>query len=125
MMNNPTVIAHLAYLVLSIGLTVWVARTLFEQGAIFLQDAFGGDKYMTKGLGQLLQMGFYLLAFGFISFFLRAGGEPNSLLAIVEQVSTKVGVILLMLAFLHFGNIFNFAKIRRKAHRPVAQASEA
>ena len=94
-MNNSTIIAHLLYLVLSLGLTVWVARTLFQQGALFLQDAFGGDKEMTKGLGHLLQMGFYLLAFGFIFFLVASGGAARfGSGTIVEQVSTKVGIVL-------------------------------
>ena len=38
---NPTLYAYLAYVVLSVGLTVWVARTLHANGRVFLIDVFG------------------------------------------------------------------------------------
>jgi hypothetical protein len=41
---NPTVLTYIAYLALSIGLTVWVARTLFKSGAYFLEEALGNKE---------------------------------------------------------------------------------
>ena len=40
--NNDTtiVVSYLVYLLISVTLTVWVARTLHKRGAIFLVDAF-------------------------------------------------------------------------------------
>jgi len=38
--NPITVWAYLAYLAISIALTVWVARTLHKNGRIFLVDSF-------------------------------------------------------------------------------------
>ena len=39
-----TVYSYVAYLIVSIILTVWVARTLHRRGRIFLVDAFGGNE---------------------------------------------------------------------------------
>ena len=38
--NNIIVVTYLVYLLISVALTVWVARTLYQRGAIFLVDAF-------------------------------------------------------------------------------------
>ena len=35
--------AYIAYLVLSIAITIWVARTLHNNGRLFLVDAFHGQ----------------------------------------------------------------------------------
>ena len=39
---NPTVITYLVYIVASVALTVWVARTLNRNGEVFLVDVFHG-----------------------------------------------------------------------------------
>ncbi len=41
---DRTVIAYVIYLVVSIGLTVWVARTLSRNGRIFLSDVLRGTR---------------------------------------------------------------------------------
>ena len=37
---TPIVWTYISYLIISIALTVWVARTLFKNGRIFLVDSF-------------------------------------------------------------------------------------
>src|SRR5215467_1073144 len=38
---TPKVTMYVVYLLISIGLTVWVGRTLSRGGKVFLEDAFG------------------------------------------------------------------------------------
>jgi len=35
--------SYFVYLAISLGVTVWVARTLYKNGKVFLVDAFGGN----------------------------------------------------------------------------------
>ena len=37
---NATVIAYALYIIIALPLTMWVARTLFRNGRIFLVDCF-------------------------------------------------------------------------------------
>ena len=46
------VYAHVAYLVLSIGVTVWVARTLSQSGRVFLVDAFLGNRELAESVNR-------------------------------------------------------------------------
>ena len=41
--------------------------------------------------------------------------KPKDAVEAVEFVSFKIGVVLVVLGVMHFFNVFNFAKIRRKA----------
>jgi hypothetical protein len=43
---------------ISITLTVWVARTLHKRGAIFLVDAFQGNAELAASVNHLLVVGF-------------------------------------------------------------------
>ncbi len=119
---NITVICYLVYLLTSIALTVWVARTLHRNGRIFLVQAFRGNEAMADAVNHLLVVGFYLINIGFIAFALRYGLKPTNAQEAFEFVSTKLGVVLLVLGVMHFFNMFNFDKMRRKGTREITDA---
>ena len=50
---NLTVWTHLAYLAISLALTVWVARTLHRNGRIFLVDCFRGNTELADSVNHL------------------------------------------------------------------------
>ncbi|MES2695434.1 MAG: hypothetical protein V4773_18295 [Verrucomicrobiota bacterium] len=116
---NYTVLGYLLYLPISIAMTVWVARTLHRNGRVFVVAAFRGNEAMGDAVNHLLVVGFYLINIGFIAFALRYGDKPTDLQTMVEVLSTKLGVVLLVLGGMHFFNMFNFDKMRRKGARPV------
>lgn len=115
---NPTVTAYLIYLPIALAMTVWVARTLHRNGRVFLVQAFRGREDMADSVNHLLVVGFYLINLGFIATALRYGEKPRDTQEMIEFLSTKLGVVLLVLGALHFFNIFNFDKMRRKGLRP-------
>ena len=73
---------------------------------------------MADSVNHLLVVGFYLINVGFISFALRYGMKPTNAQEAFEFVSTKLGVVLLVLGAMHFFNMFNFDKMRRKGTAP-------
>lgn len=111
---NVVVVSHAVYLVITIALTIWVARTLHRNGRIFLIDAFHGNEKMADSVNHLLVVGFYLINVGFVSLALRYGDRPTDTQSAIELLSTKIGLVLLLLGVMHFFNMFNFDKMRRK-----------
>src|SRR3982750_4679571 len=89
--------AHLAYLVLSIGLTIWVARTLSRSGRVFLVDSFLGNQELADSVNHLLVVGFYLVNIGYVTLALKYGEKAADLPGSIEVLSTKVGLVLLVL----------------------------
>lgn len=119
---NHTVIAYLIYLPVSIAMTVWVARTLHRNGRVFLVQAFHSREDMADSVNHLLVVGFYLINLGFIAFALRYGEKPRGWQETIEFLSTKLGIVLLVLGAMHFFNMFNFDKMRRKGLASEARA---
>ena len=115
---NYTVLAYLHYLVISLAMTIWVARTLHRNGRVFIIAAFRGNEAMADSVNHLLVVGFYLINIGFITMALRYGTKPGTLEAMLEFLSSKLGVVLLVLGAMHFFNLFNLDKMRRKGTRP-------
>ena len=114
-MNMP--IAYLIYLLISIALTVWVARTLHKNGRVFLIECFHGKSEMADSVNHLLVVGFYLINVGFVALFLKYGEKPHNLTQSIEYISTKLGIVLIVLGGMHFLNMWNIAKMRTKALR--------
>jgi hypothetical protein len=111
---NTSLSIYSAYFLISLGMTVWVARTLHENGRLFLVEAFSGNQEMADSVNHLLLVGFYLINLGFILLFLRVGPKPADVVEGVEYISTKLGIVILVLGGMHFFNMFNFSRMRKK-----------
>ncbi|MEV6298499.1 hypothetical protein AB0M02_03740 [Actinoplanes sp. NPDC051861] len=105
-------VMYLVYLVVSIGLTVWVATTLSRNGQIFLEEVFADSK-LARAVNQLLTMGFYLLNLGYMSVAMRSAATVASTSEVLETLSLKIGLVLLVLGVLHFCNVYFLGRYRR------------
>jgi hypothetical protein len=103
---------YLAYLAISVGLTVWVATTLSRNGLVFLEDVFADSK-LARAVNQLLVMGFYLLNLGYVAVAMQSNRSIPTASRALETLSTKLGLVLLVLGVLHFGNVFFLNRYRR------------
>jgi hypothetical protein len=110
-----TAYTYLIYLGISIGLTIWVARTLHKNGRVFLVDVFHGNEPLADSVNHLLVVGFYLINFGYVSLALKLGYDVVSAQQSIEALSVKVGAVLLVLGGMHFFNLFIFSRMRRRA----------
>jgi protein-S-isoprenylcysteine O-methyltransferase Ste14 len=108
-----TVVLYLVYVALSLGLAIWVGRTLFRNGRVFLVDAFGGREALADSINHLLLVGFYLINIGYISFALTSGGYVESWRELLEVLSRKIGLVAIILGVLHVGNVYAFRKIHQ------------
>ena len=106
---------QLGYLAISIALTAWVARTLHRNGRVFLVDCFHGNTDLADSVNHLLVVGFYLINVGFVSLALRFGVAAANAQEALETLSTKIGLVLLVLGVMHFFNFAVFTTCRRRA----------
>ena len=108
---------YLIYIAASIALTVWVGNTLYRNGRPFLVNVFKEDG-LADSVNHLLVVGFYLVNFGAAAILINAGGTPASIPDMLKQTVTRIGVVLLVLGFMHFNNLMVLRAIRRK-DRPM------
>lgn len=112
---NPVIITYTLYLAVTIGITIWVARTLFSNGKIFLLDIFHGNKELAESVNNLLLVGFYLVNLGYAVYTLQITTEIANTREVLEKLSLKIGKIILILGFMHFLNLYIFYKLRKRA----------
>ncbi|NDC40929.1 MAG: hypothetical protein EBZ77_05170 [Chitinophagia bacterium] len=109
------VIVYVAYLLITIGLCIWVAQTLFRNGQVFLIDIFNGDKEIAGAVNNLLYVGFYLVNLGYAVYTLKTTAFAVDAVTIIEILSAKVGAIIIILGGMHFLNMYVFFRLRRRA----------
>jgi hypothetical protein len=117
---DPLVLTYLAYLALTIPITIWVGSTLRRNGLVFLLDVFDGDEELANAVNHLLVVGFYLLNLGYVSVALKTGAAVTDAQSSLEALSMKVGTVVLLLGVLHLTNVFVLNKLRRRAHVAAA-----
>ena len=113
--GSATVWRYVVYLIVSVALTVWVARTLHRNGRIFLVDSFLGNEALADSVNHLLVVGFYLINIGYVTLALKYGDKAVDTRSALEALSTKIGLVLVVLGIMHFANLFIFSKMRRRA----------
>jgi len=116
---NFLLITYLLYLVITIVLTFWVARILFRNGRIFLIDIFHGNTELADSVNKLLLAGFYLINLGYAVYTLKIFGTISTMEEVIECLSKKVGLIILILGAMHFLNLFIFFRLRKRAKQDM------
>ena len=111
---------YLVYACASIGLTIWLARTLFKNGEVFLEEVFADNPRMASAVNRLLVVGFYLLNLGYAFVTLRVGHEVTTRTEGIETLGVKLGSLLLVLGLMHMGNLYLFHRIRRRGQIKLA-----
>jgi hypothetical protein len=66
-------------------------------------------------VNHLLVVGFYLINIGYVALALRVYGSVDTLRGAIELVSDKIGLVLLVLGFMHFFNLFIFSRMRKRS----------
>ena len=91
--------------------------------AFFLIDIFHGNTPLADSVNKLLVVGFYLINIGYISLALKETSILTDTQMVIEVLSYKLGVIILILGAMHFLNLVVFFKLRNKAqlNKPVNQ----
>ena len=82
--------SYLVYLAISLGVTVWVAKTLHRNGRVFLLDAFHGNGDLADSVNHLLVVGFYLINVGYVALAMRTSVTLPGPREAIELVCDKV-----------------------------------
>lgn len=113
-MGTYKVLAYLIYLPIAVGLTIYVGKTLFNHGKVFLNGIFNQDLELSTSVNKLLLTGFYLINIGYMVYTMKIIKAIETLPAMIEELSLKVGFIILFLGVFHFFNLFVFFRLKKQ-----------
>ena len=110
---SPMVITYALYLVFSLAITFWVGHLLFTNGRVFLIEIFEGNLTLADSANRLMIVGYYLVNAAFVTLTLKTADRAVDLVSSVEILSSKIGLVMLVLGIWHFFNLFAFRCVRR------------
>lgn len=103
---------YLIYVAVSLAVMIWVGQSLHGNGRVFLVENFDGRERLADSVNHLLLVGFYLVNIGFVCLALRYGEKPTDLVGAVEFLSTKIGLVIVLLGAMHFFNMRMLVRFR-------------
>ena len=115
MNNNLLIAAYGVYLPITLLLTLYVAKTLFSNGKVFMLDIFKGREEIADSTNHLLRVGFYLLNIGFAMLMLKTNYDIENGQTFLEVLSLKIGGFSIYLGFMLFFNLYLFFRGKRKS----------
>ncbi len=115
MNNNMLIAAYGVYLPVTLFLTYYVAKTLFNNAKIFMLDIFKGRTEIAESTNHLLRVGFYLLNIGFAMLMLKTNYSVDNGQTLLEVLSLKIGGFSIYLGFMLFFNLYLFFRGKRKS----------
>jgi hypothetical protein len=114
---NYQILTYAIYLIVSVAITIWVAHKLFKNGRVFLVEIFYKDEVLADSVNTLLLVGFYLVNIGYAVYTLKIWSSIDSTQVLIEVLSEKIGLIILILGAMHFFNLFVLFSLRRRAQQ--------
>ncbi len=119
MENKLIIIAYCVYLPIALGLTYYVAKTLFKNAKVFMLDIFHGKENIAYATNRLFEIGFYLMNLGFALLILKINVSQynpfETYQKLIETLSYKIGGFSIYLGVMLFLNLLLFFRGRRKS----------
>lgn len=117
MSSNAVIAGQVGYLIVTVAMTVWVARILHASGKALLAEAFPGKDDLAASINKLLVVGFYLLNFGFVCLQLSDQSDIESAPGLVRAYSLNIGWVMLAVGGMHMLNVYIFNRFRKGGQR--------
>lgn len=123
---NYNIIAYSVYMPATIALSIWIAKSLHKNTKAFLVEKFGNNEALATSTNNLIQTGFYLIAFGFSFMKMHVSRFEHfsegkmwwdsrimNSQETIEQLAYKLGAFTLILGLLLFLNFFIMLMIQK------------
>lgn len=109
---------HVIYLLISALFTVYVGRSLYANGHLFLLECWGEDR-LANSVNKFFLIGFYLLNAAFVLLVLRYGSTGATVESSIEILAGRIGFVVIVMGAMHFNNLLICEIARRRRARTV------
>jgi len=103
---NLNLLAYALYFTCT-AFVIWkVGRICYDNGNVYVGALIPKDPDLCLRINQLLLLGYYLLNLGYCAITLMGWQKIVSIQQLVELVAFKASLIILIIAVMHYTNIF-------------------
>lgn len=103
---NYNILSYISYSIVTIYIIVWVGKMFHHNGRIFILDLFDGQPDTADTTNNLLLVAYYLFNIGYAIMQFSNWEHISDIASMVSSIARKSGVLVLLLAGLHYNNMF-------------------
>lgn len=111
---NFNILAYCIYFGITFFIIIKVGNICYANGNIYVNQLIPKYNDLCRYINRLLLMGYYLLNIGYCATTILSWETISSINNIIEIIATKTATILLIIAILHYANIFFITKYIQK-----------
>ncbi|WP_439128396.1 hypothetical protein [Polaribacter sp.] len=100
-------ITYILYILISSFIVIYVGNFCYKNGKVYILNYFPDDLNFGNGINKLLRIAYYLLNLGLAIWTLQAMREIYTVAEIILEISSRLSYIILIIASLHFINIYS------------------
>ncbi|ARV09235.1 hypothetical protein BTO05_06105 [Winogradskyella sp. PC-19] len=102
---NYNIITYFIYLPIICFVMIKIGWLFYKNGEVFLLNLLD-NKELVKSINNLLLIGYYLTNIGYAIITIAYWERVDSVFQLINTLSYTLGKIILLLAFMHYNNIF-------------------
>lgn len=99
-------LGYILYITVTYYITVHTGYSFYKNGRVFILKETNQNEILTDSINKLLLLGYYLLNLGYVAITLYGWETIFTFNQLVNTLSFKIGIILVMLACIHYFNMF-------------------
>lgn len=103
---NLNLITYSIYLPIICFIMIKIGWLFYKNGEVFLLNLYNHNIELVKSINNLLLIGYYLTNIGYAIITIAYWNDIKSILELINSLSFTLGKIILLLALLHYNNIF-------------------
>ncbi len=111
---NLNIVGYFVYLTFTATVIVKVGAICYHNGNSFIRSLLKDQVALSVQINKTLLIGYYLLNIGYACSTLVRWDSIGTPLSLLEIISRKIAIILLIIAILHYINLFLLQKIIQK-----------
>lgn len=99
-------ITYFIYTSLAFTTILYVGNACYQNGKVYINNFFPNDVNFATGINKILRTAYYLMNLGIVIFTLNSINNIETILQLIEEISSRLSFILLLIGFLHGINLF-------------------
>lgn len=111
---NYNILSYIIYVMLSIYIIVWVGKMFHKNGRIFIVSLFNGQTETADTTNNILLVAYYLFNIGYAVIQFSYWQQISNTATMIYSITYKSGILILLLALLHYNNMFIIYILSRK-----------
>lgn len=111
---NLNLIAYAVFLSITIYIIVVVGQVCYRNGNTYVLSLLPGHEDLCLRINRILLTGYYLVNLGYTATTLIKWKKIETLTGFAEMIASRTGFIILLLAVLHYVNLFIITRYVKK-----------